>query len=126
MSDLGFAPYVSPTTAAGIKTAFARLFATSMLLGTAGDITLWRGDDAVPAQRVLVVMARREAADVRGAAAFTTEADGEFRKSGPFDVIEGDRFTFVDAVSGRGFAGRIESVYPSSGAYTRATFILES
>lgn len=118
--------YVSEATAARVKTAFGRLFATSKRLGTTVDLLLWNGDVAVPAQNVLVVMASREAARISGAAAMTDEADGEFRKEGPFDVAEGWRFSFVDSVSQRTFSGRIQTVYPSRGAYTRATFVLES
>lgn len=126
MSSLPIEAYVSPATAANIKTAFGRLFATGKRLGVTVDLLLWRGDVAVPAQNVLLVMAAREAATVRGAAILSDEADGEFRKEGPFDIAEGDRFSFVDSVSRRTFSGRVQTVYPSNGTYTRAAFVAES
>lgn len=126
MSSLPLEAFVSPATAARVKVAFGRLFATSKRLGTTIDLLLWRGDAAVPAQNVLVVMAAREATRTGGLAALTDEADGEFRKEGPFDVAEGDRFSFVDSVSQRTFSGRVQTVYPSNGTYTRATFVIES
>lgn len=126
MSALPAVPFVSERTAAHIAGLKARGFATAKALGQTVDLLLWNGDAAVPAQNVLVVMASREAAQVRGIAALSDEADGEFRKEGPFDVAEGWRFSFVDNVSQRTFHGRIQTVYPSQGAYTRATFVLES
>ena len=119
-------PYISEATAASIKAAQQRLFATSKLLGNTVEIVFWRdtNDDALSDSfgpyEVLVVMNTQKPTTERGQASAFERADGEFRTDDPdFNVRGGDRFTLPSGVSGRVTLAPVDA-----GAYLRAPFVL--
>lgn len=119
--------FLSAADAAAIKQIRADGFATRLAVADPPvDLILARQNavtgayEAVPAQRVVVSYANRQAQGGSGEATATQLADGEFVKDLPFDVRVGDRFALPS-----GQVGHVTAAPFAQGGIQKASFVVD-
>ena len=103
-----------------IKPALQNAFQTAKTLGLVIELTLYRDsnqdgvESPVVNTDVLVTFTAREPTRRSGDAVTVLEADGQFEREVPFDIVQGDTFRFEPTPPQvRGPSGTVGKVYPA-------------